>query len=128
MRSSEQDIFDSYNMDEPLTALEQATPLAVEAYFRYNQGGMFKDFIRANAPRFQNFREESEADSGKGFDLQMFLVHKEYLTLVETKLGEYLRSLGTSAEKSPGKWSRIGPGGAHAQQHSAAVGEGQHAH
>lgn len=76
--------------EDPLTPLESATPLAVEAYFRYNSEALFTDFIRANAPRFQNFRESNR---DKGFDLQMFLVQKEYLALVESKLSEYLQSL-----------------------------------
>ena len=79
-----------------LSALEQALPLTVESWFRNRGDVLFGPFIATACPRFENFRADSKVDTGKGLDVNQFVVHREYLALVEQKLGELLHSLGTS--------------------------------
>ena len=79
-----------------VSALERALPLTVESWFRHRSEALFGPFIATSCPRFENFRADSKINTGKGLDINQFVVHREYLTLVEQKLSELLLSLGTS--------------------------------
>ena len=79
-----------------MSAMERALPLTVESWFRHRSEALFGSFIATACPRFENFRADSLIDTGKGLDINQWVVHREYLSLVEEKLGEFLQSLGTS--------------------------------
>ena len=76
------------------------SPLIVESWIRNNNHSIFGQFIQSNCPRFENFRKSKKEvrRDGKGYDLQMFMVHQEYKTILENRLVEFLTSINITQE------------------------------
>ena len=94
----------------PLGCLERASVLAVESLLRNSTStddGDYTDvetaqFLTSNCPRFENFStlngDGSYVGSGKGIDVQMFIVHKEYCESIEARIMTYLVSIDVDPE------------------------------
>eukprot|EP00607_Mallomonas_marina_P006343 CAMPEP_0182425684 /NCGR_PEP_ID=MMETSP1167-20130531/12165_1 /TAXON_ID=2988 /ORGANISM="Mallomonas Sp, Strain CCMP3275" /LENGTH=186 /DNA_ID=CAMNT_0024606603 /DNA_START=156 /DNA_END=713 /DNA_ORIENTATION=+ len=89
-----------------LTTLEKFSPYIMEAYLRGRDWEKsFADFYRINSPRFQGFRAARLGNSvegggsGRGFDLQMQIVHNEFLITLETLMETQLSRMDVSVKR-----------------------------
>jgi len=97
---------------EPLTGLEKVSPLVLESFLRNStstEEGDYADeatkqFMASNCPRFENFSTlvdvvGTSSASGKGLDVQMYIVHKEYCDAIENKIIVYLKGMNVEVDR-----------------------------
>jgi len=94
-----------------LSPLERASVLAVESLLRNStttDDGDYSDedtrqFLFSNCPRFEGFSvlngDGAVVGTGKGIDVQMFIVHKEYCENIEQRIIAYLHSIDLEPEQ-----------------------------
>ena len=94
-----------------LSALERASVLAVESLLRNSTAtddGDYSDaasrqFLLSNCPRFEGFSilngDGAVVGTGKGIDVQMFIVHKEYCENIEQRIIDYLHTIEVEPEQ-----------------------------
>jgi hypothetical protein len=86
--------------DDPAPRLQRYVVHAVEAILRGSEWeGDLGTFFKTNCPRFQDF-SANYGDAGKyvDLDLQMTVVHLEFVALVEDKIKGVLREMGVTAQ------------------------------
>ena len=98
-------------MSNELSPLEKVSPLVIESFLRNSSSsdeGNYLDegtrqFLATNCPRFENFSvlvdENASSVTGKGLDVQMFVVHKEYCEVIESTIVAYLKDINVSADR-----------------------------
>eukprot|EP00605_Chrysophyceae_sp_TOSAG23-4_P002780 GSChrysophyteH1.ASY1.ANO1.3064.1 assembled CDS len=104
---------------EEFTELERASVLAVESLLRNSTNtsdGDYTDedmmqFLSSNCPRFEDFSQlngdGSAVGSGKGIDVQMFLVHREYCEALESRILNYLEKINVLPSRFRGACGHI---------------------
>ena len=87
-------------MAGPIVTLSAVSPFYVESSLRFQYDGLFDDFLRNNAPKFEGFAASRNRIliSGKGYEVSLFVSHVEYVRLLEDAVKLLLAKIGVSQE------------------------------